>query len=266
MKHSLLFWILAFLITALSAFYQRITGPTYPISGMVVINGKKIAYSLERTEEGTTNHRVQIKTDDPSISGYVEWKRYKTKDTLTRVDMSYGNGVLTAEIPNQPPAGKLQYRVYLQDSQHIIALPERESVIIRYKGVVPTLILIFHVVIIFVAMLLSARTGIEVFAAEPNYTVLTYWTIGLLLIGGLILGPIVQKHAFNAYWTGWPLGTDLTDNKIAVAFISWIIAAIALKKSSKPKWWILASAIITLIIFLIPHSLLGSELDYSKMN
>ena len=39
----------------------------------------------------------------------------------------------------------------------------------------------------------------------------------------------------------------------------------ALKKSPNPKRWILAAALITLIAFLIPHSLLGSELDYSKM-
>jgi hypothetical protein len=81
----------------------------------------------------------------------------------------------------------------------------------------------------------------------------------------MILGPVVQKYAFDAYWTGWPFGTDLTDNKIAVAILSWIAAAVALKKSTNPKRWILAASLITLVVFLIPHSLLGSELDYSKM-
>ena len=35
-------------------------------------------------------------------------------------------------------------------------------------------------------------------------------TLGL---GGMILGPIVQKYAFGAYWTGIPFGHDLTDAK-----------------------------------------------------
>jgi hypothetical protein len=38
-----------------------------------------------------------------------------------------------------------------------------------------------------------------------------------------------------------------------------------MKKSENYEKWILFAAILMLIVFLIPHSLLGSELDYSKM-
>jgi hypothetical protein len=265
MKRSFLFWILAFLVTVVSAIYQRMTGPTYPVSGSVSMNGKEISYKLKKSEESIGNHRIQIRTDDPSIRGFAQWKRNKTNDEWTRVDMNYENGLLSAEIPLQPPAGKLQYRVYLQDSIRTVALPADGSIIIRFKGAVPIAVLIFHIIVIFGAMLFSMRTGIEIFAKEPHYTGFTYWTVALLLVGGMILGPVVQKYAFDAYWTGWPFGTDLTDNKMAVAILSWIAAAVALKKSTNPKRWILAASLITLIVFLIPHSLLGSELDYSKM-
>ena len=114
-------------------------------------------------------------------------------------------------------------------------------------------------------MLLSTRTGLEVFSAEPKIERLTYYTTFALFVGGMILGPIVQKYAFDAYWTGLPFGHDLTDNKTLIALLSWIAASISIKKSKKPKSWILAASIITLLIFLIPHSVLGSELDYSKM-
>ncbi len=87
-----------------------------------------------------------------------------------------------------------------------------------------------------------------------------------LLLGGMILGPVVQKYAFGEFWTGFPYGTDLTDNKTLIAFIGWIIALIAVFRSQKPKWYILIAAIIMFIIFIIPHSLLGSELDYSTLN
>jgi hypothetical protein len=265
MKRSFLFWILAFLITAVSVIYQRMTGPTYPVSGSVSMNGKEISYKLKRSEESIGNHKIQIRTDDPSIHGFAHWKRNKTNDAWTRVDMNYESGMLFAEIPMQPPAGKLQYRVYLQDTNQTVALPADGPVIIRYKGIVPFAVLIFHVIIIFSAMLFSTRTGIEIFAREPHYTGFTYCTVALLFAGGMILGPVVQKYAFDAYWTGWPFGTDLTDNKMAVAILSWIAATVALKKSPNPKRWIIAAAVMTLIIFLIPHSLLGSELDYSKM-
>jgi hypothetical protein len=173
--------------------------------------------------------------------------------------------MLTAELPLQPPAGKLQYRVYLQDAQSTIALPPNEPVVIRFKGVVPLIVLIFHIIVIFSAMLFSTRTGIEVFSPQPNYPGLMYWTVALLFAGGLILGPVVQKYAFDAFWTGWPFGHDLTDNKTAVALLSWFAAAVAFKKSKNPKRWILGAAIVTLVVFLIPHSVLGSELDYSKL-
>jgi hypothetical protein len=50
----------------------------------------------------------------------------------------------------------------------------------------------------------------------------------------MILGPVVQKFAFGEYWTGFPFGTDLTDNKTLIAFIGWIIALVAVFKSEKP--------------------------------
>ncbi len=89
--------------------------------------------------------------------------------------------------------------------------------------------------------------------------------MGLLFVGGLVMGPVVQKYAFDAYWTGWPFGTDLTDNKTIVAFLGWLGAALMIPKSTKPHFLVIAAAVILLIIFLIPHSLLGSELDYSKL-
>ncbi len=265
MKRTILYWIIAFIITIASAIYQRTTGPTYPISGKIELNGKEIPYKLKRSDETIANHRVLIKTNDPLVKGYVEWKRHKTTDNWTRVDMIYQDDTLSAEIPVQPPAGKLQYRVYLQDLQKSSILPNEGPAIIRYKGPVPTVFLILHVILIFSAMLFSTRTGMETFSPQPKFNPLIYWTVGLLLTGGLIFGAILQKYAFGAFWTGWPFGTDLTDNKTAIAFISWILALIAVKKSPNPKKWILSASIITLIIFLIPHSLLGSELDYSKI-
>jgi len=77
----------------------------------------------------------------------------------------------------------------------------------------------------------------------------------------MILGPIVQKYAFGDLWTGFPFGYDLTDNKVLIAVVFWV-AAFFLKKKS--KWWVLAAAVIMLIIYLIPHSVLGSELDYDS--
>ena len=86
----------------------------------------------------------------------------------------------------------------------------------------------------------------------------------LFFFGGMILGPIVQKYAFDAYWTGWPFGHDLTDNKTLIAFIAWIIAYLRLRKNRNNRGWAIAASVILLLVYLIPHSMFGSQLDYSS--
>ena len=85
----------------------------------------------------------------------------------------------------------------------------------------------------------------------------------MFLLGGMILGPIVQKFAFGEFWTGFPVGKDLTDNKALVAFVFWIIAWAGNIKKPRPYLPVIA-AIINLGIGFIPHSLMGSELDYTS--
>ena len=264
MKKPLLFWILAFIITVAAGYYQRVTGPTYAVTGKIKLNEITIPYSLDRSHSGESDHLVLIKTDDPSVEGVIKWKRFKTNDEWLFNEMMFQSDVLTGLLPHQPPAGKLEYQVILKNDQQEVIIPAK-PVIIRYKGEVPLYVLIPHIIFIFAAMLLSNRTAFECFVDQPKLKTYTVWTFILLLIGGMILGPVVQKFAFGEYWTGFPFGTDLTDNKTLIAFIFWIIALIAVLKSEKPKWYILIAAIIMFIIFIIPHSLFGSELAYSTI-
>lgn len=266
MKKNQLLWLIAFLITLFSAYFQRITGPTYPISGEVTLAKKIIEYKLERSHSSNKNLKIQIEVADENVIGNVYWKRYKTNDEWTVVNMIRENGKLIAEVPPQPPAGKIEYRVELFQNGSSVLIPEDEAVVLRFKDDVPALFLIPHVLFIFLAMLFSARSGLEYFNSVKNYNRLVNWTLVLLILGGFIFGPIVQYYAFGDWWTGFPFGYDLTDNKTLIALIFWLIAFYKMKKSQNYEKWILIAAIVMLVIFLIPHSLLGSELDYSKLN
>jgi hypothetical protein len=266
MKKSILLWLIAFVLTILTAVYQRMTGPTYPISGEVTISGNLIEYKLDRSHGGEGDHLIEINIDDEKICGELVWKRYKTNDEWTSVEMQRENGKLIAFLPHQPPAGKLLYHVVLQNDEKSIIIPSKGEVIIRFKGDVPIAFLIPHIIFIFGAMLLSTRTGLEYFNDGKKFKSLTILTFIFVIIGGFIFGPIVQKYAFGAFWTGFPFGHDLTDNKILVGFIGWLLALIALYKFKNPKRWIVFASILMFIIFLIPHSLLGSELDYNELD
>jgi hypothetical protein len=75
----------------------------------------------------------------------------------------------------------------------------------------------------------------------------------------------MQKFAFGVAWSGFPLGMDLTDNKTLIAFLFWIAALVAGRKGKAARPFVIAASLVTLLIFLVPHSLFGSELDYSKI-
>lgn len=260
------FWLIAFLITASGAFFQMITGPTYSIKGKVLINDSEIAYKLSRSHESTRDYEIEIKVPNEEITGYLMYKRHKTDDSWTKIAMMRKENLLVGNLPHQPPAGKLEYKVLLSSEEKEISLSGEKPVIIRFKGHVPEAVLIPHVIIIFAAMLFSTRAGIEALNPKGNPRKLALWTAGLLFVGGFILGPLVQKFAFGELWTGFPLGHDLTDSKTLIAMVGWIAAVIAGRGGKPARWWVLGASILLLAVYLIPHSLLGSELEYSQMN
>lgn len=265
MRKPWVLWLLALLITAASAVYQRMTGPSHPKRGKTSIAGQEIRYRLIRSWDGAGGAEVRLPVPAPQVRGTLLWKRFKTKDEWASVPMSHHNGELAGTLPHQPPAGKLQYRVLLEAGGPL----ERErvwlgadGVVIRYRGAVPLPILITHVIAMFAAMLCAVRAGLEVVAEKPAFAGIVAATLICFTLGGMILGPIVQKYAFGAYWTGWPFGADLTDNKTAFAWLAWIAAYIAQRRSAQAARWILFASACTLLVYLIPHSLFGSELKY----
>jgi hypothetical protein len=233
---KVLLWIIAFLITFSAAIYQRMTGPTHPLRGKVMLNDTEIAFRLERDPETTSDYEVKVKVPQTEITGTLLYKRHKTDDPWTKMTMVREDDFLAGSIPKQPSAGKMEYKIFLASKGKEISLSGEKSVIIRFKDPVPGVILILHIIIIFLAMMFSTRAGIEALNPKGNPRKLVFWTIGLLIVGGFILGPVVQKYAFGAFWTGFPFGSDLTDNKILIAMIGWIAALIAGRRGKPARW------------------------------
>ena len=258
-------WVLAIIITLASVVYQRKTGPTYAVTGDTEIGGAVVEYHLLRSQNTGENAEIVLTTSSTKLNAVLKWKRFKSHDDWRLTPFMQEGDQLKANLPSQPPAGKIIYSVSLISPEGERYELTEEPVIIRFKGAVPAAVLIPHILFMFSAMLMATRTGMASYFESPatlRYTILT----GIFLtMGGMILGPMVQKYAFDAYWTGWPWGTDLTDNKTAVAFISWILAAWRQHKTGNAKAWIISAAVITLAVYLIPHSALGSELDYTQM-
>lgn len=261
---TILLWVLAFVIMAAMAVFTRLTGPTKPVRGKVELQEQEIKYKLPRSTDTDGKKLIKIDVKNENIEGRIRYRRYKSHDEWHEEPMLKTDNALYADIPEQPAAGKVMYQIILSDTETSVKLTE-EPIIIRFKGVVPDYVLLPHILFMFLAMVFSTRTGLEVLFKGKNVYILSILTAIALFLGGMILGPMVQKYAFDAYWTGWPFGHDLTDNKTLVAMIMWIVAVIMIRRNPAKKGWALAAAIVLMLVYLVPHSVLGSEIDYTQL-
>src|SRR5690606_22710015 len=103
-----------------------------------------------------------------------------------------------------------------------------------YKDPVPDAVLIPHVTAMILVIIVGMRAGLSAIF-EPTTTRRYAWiALTLMTIGGMILGPFVQKYAFGEYWTGFPWGGDWTDNKMLVMWLAWVVACVVLGMALSP--------------------------------
>ncbi|MCJ7525325.1 MAG: hypothetical protein MUP71_08905 [Candidatus Aminicenantes bacterium] len=254
-------WLLAFVLTLLLAVYQRLSGPTYPLRGSQEFAGAEIRYRLPRS--GTSHEPLTVRI--AARAAGLRLRLYHRRFPLIAGEpwavepMSEKQGFFECRIPGQPAAGKVTYKIEVIAPGGPSWLNGGRPVVARFKNEVPSWLLISHVLLMFAGMLLAFRAGLGALLREGNWPRLTAWTLGVTVVGGLIFGPIVQKFAFGAYWTGFPLGGDLTDSKTLFVALFWLAAHLLRKKG---RWWTVAATVLMVAVYLIPHSMLGSELNY----
>ena len=249
-------WLLAVVITLTLSVYQRMTGPTNPKRVTVELNGD--SYQLKLPRSGVRQDQMVTLKGLPShADAQLHYRRYPTTDEYTTEDFNWEGDALQAALPVQPVAGKLQYYITVGGKDHPVDGP----VVIRFRNDVPAGILIPHILFMFAAMLFAVYTFLLVISRKKYRTWLIVTTV-TLFIGGFILGPLVQHVAFGPWWTGFPFGTDLTDNKTLLSFL-FFLAAIATLKWKFNKWVVILAVLFMVLVFTIPHSTRGSEYDYA---
>jgi len=257
---KVIFWVVAVVISLAAMLYQRMTGPTYPKKYTFTYQGEEYRYSLPRSNNGRPgDYPVEILLPE-TFSADLIWRLFPTDNPWDTLAMERDGDTLRAGLPLQPPAGKIEYHVELTADGNPVDMPEAENVVFRFRGDVPAWALIPHVLMMILTVIWSTATIIFALANIPSYQKHMGVTIIFLLIGGFVLGPIVQKYSFGQFWTGWPLGEDMTDNKVLFALIAFMVAWF-LRKKSYGRWLAIVAALVMLAVYLIPHSMNGSELD-----
>ncbi len=218
------------------------------ISGHAEIRGLEIVYSLPGEEDGIRKNMERSSDGD--------WV-----------------GVL----PGMSKGKRLRYYFEaLASDGEVIRIPEEKSagLLIKYKGEVSSAVLVFHVIFMFGAfffMIEAALSAIGILSAgeSKKMTILMVrWLIFFTFIGGWPLGFILNRQRFGPVWEGFPFGYDITDNKTQIMFLLWAVVTILSWSSFIGKGEdadrigrkgfavsVLAGFSLSLVIFLIPHSL-----------
>ncbi len=295
-----LLWVLAVILMFMAVGYQRSTGPTYPARGSIAVAGENLEYRLVRRDWSIQpNPAAQVVLPDPgpAAEGTLFWKRYRTNDSFTAVplvhemakhrrsllefliDLLRGRAKmpeqpsLVGELPAQPAAGKLEYYLELQDGaggRHRLPAAAASNVLIRFKDHVPAAVLLPHILLMFFSVLIGMRTGLAAIFAPSAMRVWSWVALVGMTVGGMVLGPFVQKYAFGEYWTGFPWGGDWTDNKMLIMWLAWVFACAVIgfrpkRKESIPRAAVVLAALVMTGAYLIPHSMGGSELNYEAV-
>ena len=187
--------------------------------------------------------------------------RFSRRGTVEEIR---GLGVTLPSLKER--AGKYEYRVFVDDGAGPRSVTGEHMIYARYKAPVPRAVLLVHIVIVFLSMTLALRTGLEALrGGEMRH--LVWATVASLLAGAFVMGPVVQKYAFGVWWSGVPFGWDWTDNKVLVELGAWLLAAILGASGRHPRWTraaVIFATVVTLAVYFIPHSIFGSEFDYTS--
>ncbi len=271
-RRRVILWILAVVLTLATAYYQRRTGPTRPLPFSYEMAGQSLSGKLLRSEVTTEDARIAVPAP-AGAEGRLLYRRFGTDDPFSTVLMEHEEGRLVGSLPAQPPAGKLDYHIRIRRSAEEARLPEGpdEHVTIRFKGAVPPQVLAPHILFMFLSLLIGLRTALGAAFDPRGLREFFGVTFLCLTLGGMLLGPFVQKYAFGEFWTGWPNGKDLTDNKTLIMWLGWGIAGIvvlflARKKLIAARVAVILATAVMIAMYLIPHSFRGSSLNYRAMD
>jgi len=272
-------WVLALILMLSAAVYQRHTGPTYRLRGSYTAGDETLDYKLIRSAYSTGDALVVIPAP-PGVVGDLVYRRFPTDEDFTRLQMIRRGEELVGTLPAQLPAGKLEYHLQLMTPAGPVVVPDTgENVVIRFKGEVPLAVLIAHIAFMFFGVLVAWRVGLGALFSGDGIGKLSWAALILFTIGGFMLEPWVQKYAFGDWWTGIPFGWDLTDNKTLVMWLAWFFALIAIGRGArrdaaaggsagerKARIAVVIAAVITVAVYVIPHSMAGSQLDYGAVD
>jgi di/tricarboxylate transporter len=274
-------FVVMFLLFALSK------GSTHRRQVMVVEKlGARIVHLTTKEHIGAGDALVKavVSTTHPLAPGSVRlhYKIGKRGNLFwAPMERIAASDTFAGAVPHQEKGRRVYYYLQVETPQgQVVTAPDApapggEWVSFRFKGKVNLFVTIGHVLCMFAAVfillvaffyafdILCGRRSVHQ-ALKP-----ILWALLFLFIGGFPLGWIMNAQTFGSpWWEAFPFGWDITDNKTQLVFLYWLVLILLVYRSLftrdsprdliRPKqfaWLTILGTLLTLGIYLIPHSL-----------
>ncbi len=186
-----------------------------------------------------------------------------------------GNRRYSMRLPRYDVGSRIRYALALtRPDGSIVRTPEKGYYVLKFKTDASKPVIVAHVVCMFGAfffMVLSFFGALRMLrrgAGKRGTVGAARWALIFTIVGTWPLGLVLNRQTFGFFWQGFPFGSDITDNKTQVIFIFWLVSLLLVRGSFfgrgeerdrlGPKgfaWAIVASFVVSLALYLLPHSL-----------
>jgi hypothetical protein len=251
MKQSIILWIGAFVIAFLFGFANRIASPEFPVTGSAAIARENAGFKFDRIYRGNDSYRVIVGTDSDSLTGEILWRKKDTASAWNKSPMHFTGKSLTGEIQHQPPRTLIEYKVKISKDNISQYIPKSGNVDLKFLAAVPDSIMGFYFFTLFLALIFSARTGLEYFNQNEKIKKLSLFTIMIWISNVMVFNPVKRSYELSS-----KIGTQvipissLFDIPHVLLFLLWILGIILIFNLKNYKIAASAIAAATFVIFL----------------
>jgi len=280
------FWkiLIALIFTIVLLVFARKTTAVKSVHKTVERGGILIEHDTVPKRRGTGDVVIPVK-----VSGAEEVKLFYRigKREFQAIDMNLKEGeknLFVASIPHHKKGTRAWYYIEAQkqnkDEKIAVSLPDKNSlnfkpILLKFQGNVPPYIILSHIFCLSAAIffsVLAAFSAVDLKKAKGTMNksvAFSLVTFIFLFMGFFPLGWALNYYTFGVLWEAFPFGSDVTDNKGQIAFLSWLVTLFLVKGTVLRKnpsknlvsakgysIAVIVSFMITIGMYLIPHSLI----------
>ena len=266
------------------------------VPDMMTNGDLRVVYKHAKEEDAGFPYRFNLTVSSRSaqipadgVKAYwMKGEDYKAKKTnIQKSDFNVitmettGDGLFTASLPTREKNTRYAMFIEVTDGANVLAslpekaLEENHFYGISYKTDPNKFGLMVHIVLMLVALMLLIHAfyyAFNYFWNRQDWIIgksasSLFWGILCYGISAFPLGIWIEYEKYGTYWTGFPLGWDVTDSKTLFNFVYWAVVVILVKGTifSKNKaknlisyktyaWVAFIGGILTMVVrFAIPH-------------